>query len=217
MIEVKICGLCRPQDATAAAAAGADFLGVILAPGTRRSQSIESAAAILAGSGQVRRAGVFIDPHITEVRAAVEKLQLSVVQLHGDEPPDFVAAVAQHAQVWKAIRVRNAADMNRAARTYAGAAALLLDAYDARASGGTGSTLDWSALASERSAWPAGLPLVLAGGLTDGNVARAIAQLNPDIVDVSSGVEESLGRKSRELMRAFVHAARNGQTGSHES
>ena len=217
MIEVKICGLCRPEDAAAAAEAGADYIGVILAPHSRRSQSLESAAAILAEGKGVRRAGVFIDPHPGEVRAAVDKLRLAVVQLHGAESPELVAALAEHVTVWKAIRVREADDVGRAARSYAGAAALLLDAYDPQLSGGSGRTLDWSGLAEQRRALPDGWPLVLAGGLTAGNVAAAIAQLDPDIVDVSSGVEEAVGRKSSEQIHAFLSAVRNGQPGKHEA
>jgi phosphoribosylanthranilate isomerase len=208
MIGVKICGLCRPADAAAAVAAGADYVGVILAPGTRRSQSGAAAAKIFAAAADLPRVGVFVDAQLPDVRAAVSALSLSVVQLHGQESPEVVAALAQSVPVWKAVRVRAPQDLLVAALRYAHAAALLLDAYHPDHAGGTGTTLDWSTLARERFELPARVQIVLAGGLTHQNVGAAIRLLAPHIVDVSSGVERCLGQKSVPLMTSFVAAAR---------
>jgi phosphoribosylanthranilate isomerase len=203
---VKICGLCRPQDAHAAAQAGADYVGVILAPGTRRTQTLAAAAEIFSAAGTARRVGVFVDPDQQDVHAAVAALSLHVVQLHGTEPPGLADELSELVPIWKAIRLRAPADLPQAAQTYPRVAALLLDAFHPQHAGGSGTRLDWSSLVDARRALPVGLPLVLAGGLRSDNVAQAIRILAPDIVDVSSGVEHALGQKSVEQMTAFVLA-----------
>ncbi|MGH7466415.1 MAG: phosphoribosylanthranilate isomerase [Longimicrobiales bacterium] len=214
MMGVKICGLCRPDDAAAAVAAGADYVGVILAPGMRRSQSYQAAAQIFAAAAGARRVGVFVDPQAQEVNAAISELSLSVVQLHGQESPALVASLAQSVTVWKAVRVRAPHELRDAANHYPHAAALLLDAYHPDLAGGSGARLDWAALVQDRNGLPADLQVVLAGGLTHHNVAAAIRWLAPHVVDVSSGVERVVGEKSPELMIWFVTAARAAENGS---
>ncbi|MFO7259690.1 MAG: indole-3-glycerol phosphate synthase TrpC [bacterium] len=209
--EAKICGVCRPADAAAAARAGADYVGVVLSPGFARSQTVESAAAILDAAAPARRVGVFVDASDAEVVAAAERLRLDVVQLHGSEPPDRVAAVAAAGpwQVWKAVRPRSPDELGAAARAYSGVVdALLVDAWDPIRPGGTGVALAWDELASARARLPRGLRLVLAGGLTPDNVATAIRRMAPAVVDVSSGVEQRPGEKSEDKVRAFIEAAR---------
>src|SRR5690606_10912911 len=204
-------GVCRPADAATAARAGAHYVGVVLAPGFARSQTVESAAPILDAAAGARRAGVFIDATLGEMVEAAERLRLDVVQLHGSEPPERVAALAAAGrwQVWKAVRPRDPREIGAAARAYAGAAdALLLDAWDPTRPGGTGVALAWDELAGERGLLPRALRVVLAGGLTPDNVATAVRRMAPAAVDVSSGVEERPGEKSEERMRAFIAAAR---------
>jgi phosphoribosylanthranilate isomerase len=110
-LEVKICGLTRREDAEAAAAAGADYAGVILAPGYRRSVLPAAAAGIL-GSLPLRRVGVFVDAGLEEIRAAAERAGLGVVQLHGSEPPALARSLRAEGRwrVWKALRPRSAAE-----------------------------------------------------------------------------------------------------------
>ncbi len=216
MISIKICGLCRPLDAEAALRSGADYLGVILSPGTRRSQSSAAAAEIFAAAPGVRRVGVFVDPCMDDVVAAVCELSLSVVQLHGQEPPEMAAALSTNGEVWKAVSVRLPEDMTNAAQTYRGVSALLFDAFHPNLAGGSGTCLDWSALVQQRRALPERLRVALAGGLTHHNVAEAIRVFAPQIVDVSSGVEHTLGEKNAELMQAFVAAARYASTVARE-
>ncbi len=209
--EVKICGVCRPADAAAAARAGADYVGVVLAPGYTRSQTVESAAPILDAAAGAQRVGVFIDASVGEVVDAAERLRLDVVQLHGSEPPEQVAALAAAGgwQVWKAVRPRDPEELGAAARAYAGAAdALLLDAWDPTLPGGTGVALAWDDLAGARSQLPRAQRVVLAGGLTPENVGAAVRRMAPAVVDVSSGVEQRPGEKSEERVRAFIEAAR---------
>lgn len=183
-----------------AAAAGADYVGVILAPGRTRSQTLERARAIYAASPGVQRVGVFVDADTATIVHAARALALDVIQLHGEEPPAQVRELAGVCDVWKASAPRTADDVLAAALRYGECASALL--FDG-GQGGSGVVFDWSLLPAERA-----YRVVLAGGLDPGNVARAIALASPDVVDVSSGVEERPGVKSGELVRAFVAAAR---------
>jgi phosphoribosylanthranilate isomerase len=207
---VKICGLTDHEDARAAAAAGADFLGVVLAPGGRRSQSASAAAGILAGLG-AKRVGVFVNQPTETIVAAVAVAELDVVQLHGHEDTEQIDELRAAAvrEIWKAIRPRDAAELLRAVARYAPFVdALLVDGWSADAYGGTGARAPWQALAEARAELPASLSLVLAGGLAPHNVAEAVKLLRPYAVDVSSGVEGVPGRKDRGLLGGFVAAAR---------
>lgn len=207
---LKICGLTRHVDARAAADAGASYGGVILAPGHSRSVDLAAAAAVL-GDFPLRRVGVFVDPDPVEVARAIDRLALSVVQLHGDEPPEFAAQLRSSgpATVWKAIRVRSADDLLAGIERYAGTVdGLLLDGWSASGHGGTGSRFGWEEAAEHRGTVPPGVELIVAGGLRPDNVAHAAGLLRPDTVDVSSGVESERGIKDHLLIRAFVAAIR---------
>ncbi|HEX7050975.1 MAG TPA: phosphoribosylanthranilate isomerase [Longimicrobiales bacterium] len=211
MTRVKICGLCRPEDAGVAEAAGADYIGVILAPGGPRSQPIEAAAAIYAAAPGLKRVGVFVDASPETMASAARRLGLDVLQLHGAEDPRTVAALAADVgrEVWKAVRPRDRAEFLAAVDRYGPVAdALLLDGWSERGAGGTGTRFPWDEVAAVRDRVPAGLRLVAAGGLHPGNVTEAVARLSPDIVDVSSGVERRVGEKAPERVRAFVAAVR---------
>jgi phosphoribosylanthranilate isomerase len=207
--EVKICGLTRREDAEAALAAGAAFLGLVLAPGGKRTVTPDAAAAI-AGGLAARRVGVFVDEPVEGVRRAAERARLDVLQLHGAETPEDAALLRDAGwTVWKAVRPRDGAEFAEAARTWAGAVdALLLDGWSPDAPGGTGARFPWSEVAALRDALPPGTALVAAGGLRPGNVAEAVRLLRPDVVDVSSGVERSPGTKDHDAIRDFVAAAR---------
>jgi phosphoribosylanthranilate isomerase len=207
-VDVKVCGVCRAEDARVAVEAGAACIGVILAPGRLRSRTAAQAAAIFE-SVSARRVGVFVDAEAGEVAEAARRLSLDAVQLHGDESVDLVKRIraAIDCDVWKALRVRDGAGLAHAAHAYGSAAdALLLDGWSPGAHGGAGVRFDWSAVAA--AGMPAGVPLIVAGGLTAENVAAAVALLRPSMVDVSSGVETAPGRKSAEKIHAFIAAAR---------
>lgn len=207
MTEVKVCGLMRHEDAAVAAEAGARWLGVILAPGFRRSVTGDDARIIL-GSFPVRRVGVFVDEDELILRSVAEKAGVHVLQLHGDETPDFAARMREAGwEVWKAVRARDADDFSAAAARYAGAVdALLVDGYTPDTHGGAGVRFDWEAVAARRGELPAGVRLIAAGGLRPDNVAGAVRILRPHAVDVSSGVESAPGRKDPQAVRDFVRA-----------
>ena len=204
MSRVKICGNTNLADAEEAARLGAWALGVIYAEQSPRRCDPAVAAEI--GAALRRRCeivGVFVNPTLDEVRAAVENASLSMVQLSGDEGPAFCTEVARRtgAKVMKGIRVSSGADIH-GAETFR----TDLHLFDTRRRGlygGTGETFDWDLLTLRRSIVPA----VLAGGLTPANVANAIAIASPFAVDVVSGVESEPGRKDYEALAAFFAAA----------
>ncbi|MFW6202366.1 MAG: phosphoribosylanthranilate isomerase, partial [Gemmatimonadota bacterium] len=129
-MEVKICGLCRPEDGRIAAAAGADWVGVILAPGGRRSRTPDQAMSILDAGRGAGRVGVFVDADEREVRTLADRLRLDAVQLHGDESPERVAAIREAGpwQVWKAGRPRDRVELRDAVARFADAALSVLEA-----------------------------------------------------------------------------------------
>jgi phosphoribosylanthranilate isomerase len=206
--EVKICGVCRPEDAGVAARAGASWIGVILAPGRVRTRSADEAAAIF-GAAAARRVGVFVDAEPAEVIAMARTLELDAVQLHGTEPSADVRRIrdALDAQVWKAVCVRSADDYVGGLEAYAADVdALLLDGWSPHGAGGVGASFDWHAIGALGE--PVRVRRIVAGGLAPENVARAVSALSPDMVDVSSGVEDAPGRKSEQLIREFIAAVR---------
>jgi len=210
---VKICGVCTPDDARMATSAGASFVGVILAPGFDRTRTLSQAGAIFEAAGDAARVGVFVDATTSQMLHAVDALRLDVLQLHGDESPELLRALHDAGvEVWKAVRVRAAADVTAAASRYADVAdALLLDGWSAQTRGGAGVRFDAAAVARVRGDVPVSLRLVVAGGLAPDNVADVVRALRPDVVDVSSGVEEVRGRKSAGRVQAFIAAVRGAE------
>lgn len=203
----KICGITRIEDAELAAGEGADFLGLNFWPGSKRRVTPELAqvlaAAARATAPQVQLVGLFVDQSDGEIAGIAGALDLDVVQLHGDEPPSLVAALATRGfRVWKAHPVSGSADI--AALNAWPADAHLLDA-PSPGRGGSGTSFDW---AHAVAAVAAGYRVVLAGGLTPDNVAQAIAAVRPYAVDVASGVESAPGIKDAAKVRTFLAAAR---------
>jgi phosphoribosylanthranilate isomerase len=210
MIGVKICGVCHPADGALAVGAGATHVGVILGAGGPRVRTESEAVAIFAAVADAVRVGVFADADPRHVIEVANRLALGAVQLHGAETPDIVAEIAASGawQVWKAVRPDTADELAASlARWSALVDALLIDAAVKGRTGGTGVAAPWKALAAAR--WQGRPSLVLAGGLRPDNIAEAIDVLTPDIVDVSSGVEASIGRKDPERVGAFVRNARS--------
>lgn len=210
-IRAKICGLTRRVDAEAAAASGAVYGGVILAPGGRRTVEPAAAARLLEDLA-LRGVGVFVDAPERQLRDAAGAAGVRVVQLHGDESPEYARSLREEGrwEVWKAVRPRDGEEFAREAARFAGAVdGLLLDGWSAEARGGTGARFPWAAVAAHRGELPSDLQLIVAGGLHPGNVAEAVAVLRPAVVDVSSGVETEPGIKDADAIAAFVAAARD--------
>lgn len=203
MTRVKICGITNLEDALLAVECGADALGFIFYPRSSRYVTVRTAADICHRLPPfVTRVGVFVDELEYEIERALNECLLTALQFHGEEPPGFCAKFA--AKSIKAIRLRDE-DSLRLAATY-DVDALLLDAYDADAQGGTGKTVDWS-LAARASEFVRA-PIILAGGLNANNVETAIRMVRPYAVDVASGVEREPGRKDPSKLRRFMAAVR---------
>lgn len=197
MTRVKICGITRAEDARAAAAAGASAIGLVFWPRSPRAVTAGAAREIVAAvPAGVPAIGVFVNQSIEEINDTVERAGLFGVQLHGDEPIEYLARMRR-----PVIRSMTLADAGRLDE-FPSHVTLLLDAADPERRGGTGRTIDWAAarpLARRR-------PIVLAGGLTPDNVGEAIRAAGPYAVDVSSGVEAAPGVKDHARMRAFMEA-----------
>ncbi len=199
---IKICGITRPADAVAAVEAGADAIGVVLAPSPRQV-SIERAAEIAAAVGPlVSVVGVFVDAEESFVARATEQIGLSYLQFHGNESAERCAAAP--APVIRALRVGTEFDVDIVESVREHAVAILLDTYSSQTVGGTGTTFDWQTV----PVLPGRVPLFLAGGLNAENVGAGIAALHPYAVDVSSGVESAPGIKDHDAIRAFCAAVR---------
>ncbi|MCL7931103.1 phosphoribosylanthranilate isomerase [Halomonas llamarensis] len=195
---IKFCGLTRADDIASAVSLGVDAIGFVMWPQSKRSISVERLAELAATvPAFVTRVGLFVDQPTSLIERCAPHLDL--LQFHGDEPPE---ACQGYAMAWmKALRMRDGLDLHREADRYHEASALLLDAYRPGVPGGTGETFDWSRI-------PANLakPVILAGGLTSGNIGAAITHVAPYAVDVSGGIEASPGAKSAAKMQAFVQA-----------
>ncbi len=201
---VKFCGITRIEDAREAVRLGAWAIGLNHSEQSPRRCDPGTAVEI---SAELRRAteivGVFVNASLDEVARAAEDEQLSMLQLHGDEGPDFCREAARRTgcKVIKAVGVRSGADV-QAAEAFR-TDYHLLDAHRPGVPGGTGETFDWE-LVSRRSSE---IPLILAGGLRPDNVAEAISVTRPFAVDVASGIEVAPGVKDHALMAAFAASA----------
>lgn len=209
-LRVKICGLTRPADGAAAARAGADLVGCVLVPSSPRAVDVDRAGEIGAAAG-LPLVLVVADRTVEWMAGAARRSGASVLQLHGEETPATVAALRRHGswQLWKGVRVRDAATAREAMEEWGGVVdGLLLDGWSPHALGGTGVSFPWEEVASVRSSLPPGTLLIAAGGLNPENVGLAVSILRPDVVDVSSGVEASPGVKDHSQLQAFVTQAR---------
>lgn len=198
-VKVKICGLTRAEDALAALAAGATYLGFVLHPASPRHVAPEALRELIRQlPPEAETVGVTVDLPAARVRELQAFCGFKIVQLHGAEPPGMVAELSG-LRVWKALHLRSPADLAR------------LDAYRAcelvvadAAAGGSGETCDWG-LARQAAARR---PLALAGGIRPDNVLEALRQARPAAVDCASGVESAPGIKDHAKVLALIEKVR---------
>jgi phosphoribosylanthranilate isomerase len=217
---VKICGITRPEDAAAAATAGADAIGIVLHAKSKRCIPVEDAKAVRkAVPPFVSTIGLFVDAKAETIITAASALSLSMVQLHGGEGPDLIEAL-DPIPVIKVVHVtaatlgndlklwRDLISEGRVPNLFG----LLLDAA---AGGGTGVSNDWDTLHKHLMAGELReIPVwIAAGGLNPKNVTEVVHRLHPWAVDVASGVEVRPGEKSRELIGEFIQAVRHADSG----
>ena len=209
MTDVKICGISTPDAMTAAIEGGARFVGLVFYPKSPRAVSLEVASYLAAYvPHDVHIVGLFVDPTDELLREALDAVRLDMLQLHGTESPGRVAEIktAFGVPVMKAISVSSADDLQMVPGYEAASDWLLFDAKasaDAAIPGGNGLPFDWTILKD----FSASRPWMLAGGLTAENIESALAVLEPDAVDVSSGVESAPGVKDAGKIRRFLTLA----------
>jgi phosphoribosylanthranilate isomerase len=212
---IKICGITRIADAHAAVDAGVDAIGLVFWAGTPRVVTPAQARAIVdALPAYIAVVGLFVDPEPAAVREVLATVALDLLQFHGSEPAEFCRAFGR--RYVKAIPVKDDVDLLESVSPYDDAAGLLFDAFcEGDLPGGTGRAFDWGRLTSDVRTLLA-RPLILSGGLTADNVGRAIHDVRPWAVDVSSGVEERDARgaprrgiKDPARIRAFVQGVRS--------
>jgi phosphoribosylanthranilate isomerase len=204
-VKVKVCGITNAEDALAAVAAGADALGFIFYEKSPRYVVPAVAAAIIAELPPlVTPVGVFVNEGLATVRSIMDTCGLALAQLHGDENASYCRELSR--PTMKGLRLKDRSSLLALAE-YRGRGAVrgfVLDAFSEKAYGGTGQTTDWGLAADVANT----TPILLAGGLTPDNVAKAIRTVHPYAVDVSSGVESAPGKKDHAKISAFIDAVR---------
>ncbi|MEW5945157.1 MAG: phosphoribosylanthranilate isomerase [bacterium] len=219
-VKIKICGVTNEEDVRMVGAGGADYIGILVDMPSPRSVSPER-ALVLAGAASVAVVLLFQDAPVEKIASAARSIRPAAVQLQGDEPPEAARELKEKlsCEVWKTIHLpaETAAErgfVERAGavmRAYASAGVdrFVLDSVvvtgGERRMGGTGKTHDWKTAAELVRISP--VPVFLAGGLTPGNAARALDEVRPGGLDISSGVEKTVGKKDAALVRMFVQNA----------
>lgn len=207
-IDAKICGLSTPETVDAAVAGGARFVGFVTYPRSPRHVSIEQLRELGKRVPKtVTRVGLFVDPDDAVLDERLATGALDLLQLHGSETPERVAAIKARTgkPVMKVIKVATAQDVENGVKAYAGVAdRLMFDTAEGTLPGGNAKAFDWTVLSGKTVP----LPWLLAGGLTPDNVMEAVRVTGARAVDVSSGVEAARGVKSVELIRAFLARVR---------
>ena len=200
---IKICGISEPLHARVAADAGADAIGLVFYKPSPRYVSPAQAARIVAELPPfVMAVGLFVDATADEVNAVLRVVALDLLQFHGNESPEFCEQFG--VAYVRAVRMEKGIDLIEYARRFSRAKALLLDAHVPGTPGGTGTMFDWGSIPRDVR-----MPLILSGGLTTDNVARAVREVKPWAVDVSSGVEASRGSKDPAKIVDFIRSVRS--------
>jgi phosphoribosylanthranilate isomerase len=209
-VDIKFCGLTRPEDAAVAVSLGAAYVGVIFADSPRRVEPANAALILTATRGRAQAVGVFGPTTIETIATVASEAGLDVVQLHGDPSPGTVERLRPFfsGDVWAVVRVEGSELPREASALMNVADGVLLDAKVSGKLGGTGVAFDWERIARSLDRQRVRSRIVLAGGLNPENVARAVRVVAPDVVDVSSGVESAPGIKDHTRMREFRDAVK---------
>ena len=203
MIKVKICGITNYDDASMAVKLGADALGFIFASSPRKITPELARYIIQDLPPFVKSVGVFVNEDLRVIRDVIDHCGIDLVQLHGDESPEFCGQFMPRSI--KALRIRDDSILKSISSYKGKIKAFLLDTYSKDMAGGTGKIFDWDlALKIKKS----GVPIILAGGLGPDNIENAVSSVKPYAIDVNSGIEESPGKKSHILMRELFEKIR---------
>jgi len=206
MIPTKICGITNLDDANVAVENGASAIGFIFYEKSPRTISINNAKSISKHLPKtIARVGVFVNHEKDFIHEAISEVPLDMIQLHGDETPDFCNQF--DVAILKALRIKNEASLS--VMDQYDVAVFLLDTFSNDQYGGTGETFDWSVLNRKFKT-----PIILSGGLNPENILDAIDAVNPSAVDVNSGVESFPGKKDyNKLKSLFKNLNKTQSTG----
>lgn len=204
MTKIKICGITNTEDALSAVRMGADALGFIFVKKSKRYIEPRMASQITKHLPPfVKKVGVFTNEELSVIRDITAEVKLDLLQIHGDETPEYCGKL--EIPYIKAFRIKDETSLNEV-KEY-NTDYILFDTYSKDEYGGTGKAFDWEILngrAFENKY------VILSGGLNPGNAGEAVSLLKPYAVDVSSGVEESPGKKDIEKINKFIEAVKNG-------
>lgn len=204
---IKICGVTSVEDARFVCEAGADAIGLNFASASPRAVDVQVARAIRAVVPlTVELVGVFLDHSFEQIASVSHEVGLDTVQLHGHEPPEFVARMSQEVPAYKALRIGSAEDVSLADQY--GGDRVLVDAKVPGAMGGTGHTFDWSLIEELNTR----RKVILAGGLKPENVGECVRTVLPYGIDTASGVESAPGKKDEARVRWFIQSARSAHS-----
>jgi phosphoribosylanthranilate isomerase len=200
MKEIKICGLKRMEDIEYVNEFRPDYVGFVFANSKRQVSIPKGAALCKELSSEIKKVGVFVNEEPKIINRAIKECGLDIVQLHGDEKPDFASFV--DSKVWKAFRVKSAKDIAYI-ESYP-VSGYLLDAYSEAIYGGTGMRFNWDIVRKVKTY----KKLILAGGINIDNIEEAIRISNVDVIDISGGVETD-GVKDKNKIRELIGKVRN--------
>ena len=201
MTRTKFCGFTRSEDVQSAVMLGADALGFVFYPPSKRAVTPDQAVTLMAlVPAFVTRVGLFVDASPEVITEIAKRTRLNLIQFHGSETPADCEAIGL--PYIRAIRMRPEVDVLAEMEAYASASGFLLDAYQPGVPGGTGAQFDWGRIPQTS------VPVILAGGLTPDNARDAIDAVAPWALDVSGGIESEPGIKDPDKMARFIQACR---------
>ena len=196
-MKVKICGITNLDDALLSAELGADLLGFIFYPGSKRFISFEHAKEIIAQlPSSVEKVGVFVDHEVNELKSVSKLIGLTAIQLHGSEEQNYIDKITL--PVIKGLRVKD--DYDFALLNDFRNCTFLLDAYSEKDLGGTGKSFDWNIIPHELRS-----KIILAGGISSENIEYIYKNIKPLAVDLSSSLESSPGKKDMAKLKEFFN------------
>jgi len=201
-IRVKICGITRPIDAISAVKLGADAIGFVFDPTSKRAVSIADANAIIRELPPfITKVGLFVDASSKFIKSILEEVDINLLQFHGEESQ--ADCICYSKPYIKAIKIQEKINLQERVNKFDGASGVVLDSFVSGIAGGTGQTFNWDLI--DRGIKK---PIILAGGLNPDNVYDAIQRVKPYAVDVSSGVESEPGIKDHKKLMKFIRRAK---------
>jgi phosphoribosylanthranilate isomerase len=203
IIRIKICGITRAEDAISASEEGADAIGLVFYPASKRAVNIKSATAIIQVLPPfITKVGLFVNASAETVKSVLKEVNLDLLQFHGEEAQED--CLLYNKPFIKAVKVKEGIDIYNQSRIYDKSLGILLDSFVPGVPGGTGETFNWKLVPDNIEK-----PIILAGGLNPENVCYAIDRIRPYAVDVSGGVESEPGIKDRIKMKNFIKSVRD--------